>query len=113
MMKHSTLRLAGLVAVAASALAMSAPAFAQSADGAVSVTVSYRDLDLGHAQGLQVLKNRVEAAAVQACGGEFDVRDLGRRAIVKKCRADAVEHALAQLSVTTRLASNAPTGSGH
>jgi UrcA family protein len=90
--------LVGVAFVAASALAISAPAFAQSdSDQSTTVHVSYRDLDTNSREGQAVLKSRVEAAAVQACGGEVDIHDLTRRAIVNQCRTQAYDNAMSQL----------------
>jgi UrcA family protein len=111
-MTKSFTTFAGAALVAASALAMSAPAFAQSSpDQGSSVRVSYSDLDVGHAQGLRVLKSRVEAAAHKACGGDVDIRDLDRRALVEQCRTEAVGHAMSQFSSST-YAYAGPTSSG-
>jgi UrcA family protein len=88
----------GAAFVAASALAISAPAFAQSDnDQSNRVHVSYRDLDTNTREGQEVLKGRIEAAAVQACGGQVDIRDLTRRAMVNECRTHAYDNAMSQL----------------
>jgi UrcA family protein len=97
MFKINTLRTTGLMFAAASTLAVAAPAFAQSADQGASVRVNYSDLNLAQAQGLAELKSRVHSAAVTACGGQVDIRDLDRRAVVEQCRTIAEDHAMSQV----------------
>jgi UrcA family protein len=98
MTKFLTVLLSGAAMAACCTLAFSSQANAQgSGDQSNSVRVSYADLDINHANGMAVLKSRIEAAAVEACGGETDVRDLGRRALVTRCRTEAVDQAMTQL----------------
>jgi UrcA family protein len=90
-------RLIGLSLAGACALAMASPTAAQSPDDQTSVRVNYADLDIDHANGARVLLNRIETAATTACGGPADIHDLGRRAMVEKCRSYAVGHAVKDL----------------
>jgi UrcA family protein len=110
MTKSFTFRLVGLTALAASALAISAPAFAQGNDDqSNSVRVSYSDLDTSRPAGQAELKSRVEAAAIEACGGQVDIRDLDRRALVNQCRTQAVSTAMAQLGSSQYAQADTPT----
>ena len=92
------------------ATSIAAPAFAQSVDEPISVTVSYGDLDLSHAAGAQALLHRLEYAADKACGGAPDIRVLAQRAIYDKCRTTAVEKAVDQVKspILTALAQKGP-----
>ena len=85
--------------LAASAIAI--PAAAQPADQTVSIRVSYADLDIGHSAGAKVLLHRLQAAAVQACGGMPDVRVLAQVAAFDRCRREAVGRAVAQIDSPT------------
>jgi UrcA family protein len=67
------------------ALVSAMPAAAQDA---ISVHVSYADLNLGAADGVAVFRHRLDQAVTAICG-TADRRDLGRTAIVKACRSDA------------------------
>jgi UrcA family protein len=98
------------IATIAATVAISVPAFAQSDNDPTRVRVSYADLDVSHADGRAALKNRIEAAATQACG-EADVRDLDRSTLVQQCRTHAVDHAMSQLD-STKLAYAGQTPSG-
>ena len=85
------LTLAAIMAAAA------VPAMAQTSDDAISVTVSYRDLDIGHAAGAKALYERITAASARACGDASDERDLGRRAAIDQCRSLAIRQAVASV----------------
>jgi UrcA family protein len=102
MTKCITSRLIGCTALAAaSALAFTAPALAQSNDDQpAGVRVNYADLNTNSAQGVAELKARVEAAAVQACGGDYNIRDLDRRAVVNQCRTQAVDGAMSKFAAS-------------
>ena len=115
MTKSFTTRLVGLTAIAASALAISAHAFAQSAgqgyDQSSHVRVSYSDLDTSRPEGRAELKSRIEAAAEQACGGPVDVRDLDRQAWASQCRARAIQSAMSRFSASqVAMAGSSTTG---
>ena len=60
-----------LCLAAAATLACAAPVLAQTSDTAPSVSVKYRDLNIGSPAGAQMLLKRIEAAANTACGGEW------------------------------------------
>lgn len=81
----------------ATALSLAAPGHAQTFDGPISVSVRFADLDINHAPGAKIMLGRIEAAATRACGGEPDIRDLGRRAVYLTCRASTIDGALKQL----------------
>ena len=55
-----------------SAAALSAPGLAEPASPAPSITVQYRDLDLGTPAGRATLRSRVNAAVRKVCRIRFD-----------------------------------------
>ena len=64
------------------------------ADTAPSVKVSYGDLDLTNAQGVQTLHARVTAAARQVCAPDgVDIRNLKVFMIERACMSEAVANA--------------------
>ncbi len=81
----------------ATALGLAASVHAQTFDAPISVLVRFADLDINHAPGSKIMLGRVEAAATRACGGEPDIRDLGRRAVYLTCRASTIDRALKEL----------------
>jgi UrcA family protein len=87
--------LAALI-LAGSAIAI--PAAAQPGDQPISITVSYADLEIGHPAGANVLLQRLQAAAVEACGGLPDVRLLAQVAAFERCRREALSRAVAQIN---------------
>ena len=88
---HASVLGASMLAAVA-ALAMVGPASAQSddADGPLSVTVRYRDLNLASEAGAKAMFARIESAARRVCGEAPDLRDLGRVAVYDHCRSDTV-----------------------
>ncbi len=87
----------GLAIFAVAALAIAAPAAAQTAEAPISVSVPYADLDIGHAAGAKVLFERIKTAAVRACGGEPDLRQLDQRSRFDQCRAETIGRTVTQL----------------
>jgi UrcA family protein len=85
------------ITFAAAALLLSNPASAQTSTAPISVTVSYGDLDLGHAAGAQALLQRIERAADQACGWAPDLRLLAERAAFEQCRKTAITTTVARI----------------
>ena len=83
-----------LCLAAAATLTCAAPVLAQTSDAAPSVSVKYRDLDIGSPAGARVLLERIEAAAGTACGGAPDIRQLDRWASFEACRKSAVARAV-------------------
>ena len=59
---------------------------------AITVRVSFADLNLASAQGRAVLDRRIAGAARSICGDYF-ARDLQMRALVQICREDAIASA--------------------
>ena len=108
MTKSNIAHVIGLTAVAISALAVATSASAQTTDDQTSVRVSFRDLDIGHAAGAAVLRNRIEAAAARVCGN-FDNLDFDRIRAVERCRTETVTRAMDQLATprTTAVADRA------
>jgi UrcA family protein len=89
-------------------LAAAAPAGAQTTEDPISVSVSYADLDIGHAAGAEVLLQRIKSAAVRACGGAPHKRALRQRAAFDDCRVTAISQAVAEVNspALTELASS-------
>lgn len=110
-MTRSTIAQA-LSALVLAASAVGHPAVAQPADPPVGVTVSYADLDISRPAGATALLSRLQAAAVQACGGAPDVRLLAQGAAFDRCRREAVTRAIAQVDSPTlnEMASRRPSG---
>ena len=75
---------------------------------AVSVRVSYADLNLASAQGRAVLDRRIAGAARGICGTSFPT-DLRMTALVEDCRADTI----ASARIPAALASNAVMVTGY
>lgn len=79
-----------------------------------ALRIDIRDLDLARPADLQTLRLRIEGAADEVCDGR---RDKGNRysaeerdlllPAYEKCRADAVQHALASLHLATMAAQTA------
>lgn len=86
-----------LAAGAAIALAGSASAQTADQDSAPSVTIQFADLDLGHQAGARVMFQRIQTAAVVACGGQSDLQMLERRQLFDSCRKQTITRALDQL----------------
>ena len=100
-------RSVGLIAFAAGFLALSQGAAAQGAADRVmvrQVVVSYGDLDLNSTSGAAALGARIEAAAIQACGGrpqfQTHYRDTGPyiTSRFEACRSAAVGRAMAEVN---------------
>jgi UrcA family protein len=98
MSKYLNASILGLSLAAAAALAVAAPASAEPLQIVKTViTVPYGDLNLDHADGARALLNRIRSAAVRACGGESDVRDLDDRHDFDACRKVAIGEAVARV----------------
>jgi UrcA family protein len=70
-------------------------------DTAPSVKVSYGDLDLANAQGVQTLHARVTAAARQVCAPDgLDIRNLKLFMIERACMSEAIANAEAAVQGT-------------
>lgn len=81
-----------IAAALAASFAVAAPAAAEN----VVVRISYSDLDLATPVGAQLLGQRIEANAEEACGRPF-IRDLKSVAAFEKCKDQVVAGAIAQL----------------
>jgi UrcA family protein len=66
-------------------------------DEIVRVSVPVGDLDLTTSAGAERVLDRVERAAVKACGGQPDMRDLEARRAFRDCVARSMDRAVAQL----------------
>lgn len=86
-----------VLAAAALAGGFATPAFA--ADETVSVVVPYGDLDVADPAGADVLTQRIDAAAEKVCHRP-DLRNLKEMVAFEECKADALEGAMEQLSLT-------------
>ena len=107
-MSVRSIALAAAACVAAT-LSTVAPTPAVAADivvapQAVTVRVSFADLNLASAQGRAVLDRRIAGAARSICGEYFST-DLQMRALVQDCREDAI----ASARLPASFASNAGT----
>jgi UrcA family protein len=89
-----------LAAIAVGAPAVLAPgAAAARADTDVPTsTVSFADLDLGHASGRTVLERRIAAAVDRVCGERPRPFELGREQAYSACRQAAWAGARRQLA---------------
>jgi UrcA family protein len=94
-----SLRSIALAAAACVAATLSnlAPSPAVAADivvapTAVTVRISYADLNLANAEGRATLDRRIAGAARSICGSYFPA-DLQTAALVQTCRADAIASA--------------------
>jgi len=87
-----------IVAGISAAAMLSAPAFAQTADQARAVPVSYADLDLSQTADAQTMLQRLRYAAQASCERNAAAQGNPRleRAIAQ-CREEALESAVAQL----------------
>ena len=56
----------------------------------VSTTVSFADLDVGSAQGKNVLAQRIANAVGAVCGVETGTTDLASHIAARTCRAKAI-----------------------
>ncbi len=74
---------------------------------AMTVKVSFADLELSSPAGAQSALNRIHAAAKTACGGEPDIRLLERLAIYHSCVKSTVKRAVASLDNPAVTALNA------
>jgi UrcA family protein len=91
-MHMTKLAIASAVAVALSSIA-AAPAVAQESQ----IVVSYGDLDLNTAAGVQTLDARLEASVKAVCGRP-DVRDLKSGLAYEQCKDAAMNSAHEQLA---------------
>jgi UrcA family protein len=72
------------------------PGLRQAGKVAVSLPVSYADLDLGTAAGVEALKERVKVAARQVCR-QIDLRDPGSVAESRACVETTASSALEKM----------------
>jgi len=93
----SRFRTATLLALASAAALAAAPAFAQTDAAAPSMVVRYADLDLSDPAGAHAMLRRIDVAAAEVCGGQPDIRDLGRLTAFQRCRAVAAHRAVSRL----------------
>jgi UrcA family protein len=103
-----TFRVIALSLLAASALAASTPASAQSPSDPVRVTVSYGDLNIDRPKGAKVLIHRIQTAANLACGGAPDARVLAEQANFDACRRRAIATAVTAVGSPTLSAMAGP-----
>ena len=84
-----------LLAIAVSALG-SPVAFSEPLADEVAVVVRHGDLDLSSSAGVEVLRQRIHAAAREICGAEPWISDLDRQAAHRNCIAAAEASAVTQ-----------------
>ena len=86
----------------AAVLALGAPAAAladEAHDPAPAVKVGYRSLDLSRPQGAAVLTQRLESAALSACGASpFSMREVREAVKRSACFHESMDRALADLN---------------
>ena len=111
MTKIFSTRTLTLTAAAAFGLIVAAPAGAQTSEAPISISVQYADLNLNHAAGANMLLQRINSAAVRACGGAPDIRLPAQRSAFDQCRKAAVSQAVAEVNspVLTAMVSHNPT----
>lgn len=97
MTKLFNIRAIALTLVAGAALAVSAPASAQTTGAAPTLSVPYGDLNPGSADGARALVARIKTAATTVCGGEPDIHQLAERGRFSQCRDEAVSQAVGQV----------------
>ena len=97
MTKLFNIRAIALTLVAGAALAVSAPAFAQTASNAPAITIAYSDLEASSAAGARSLAARIKTAATTVCGGEPDIHQLAEHSRFSQCRDEAVSKAVRQV----------------
>ena len=85
----ATPKLFATTILAATALAISVPAFAESK----SMEVGYEDLDLATPRGQDRLKTRVKQAVKQVCGSPRAIT-LKERLDQNRCQSDAIARAM-------------------
>ena len=81
--------------------AAAAPAAAED----LTVYVTYSDLDLGTAEGIETLAGRIASAVSSACARPESMRNLKAMVAWESCRSAATESAYSQLETTVELAS--------
>lgn len=81
-----------LAALMAQSLPVAIAAEAQSQ----SLRVSYADLDLNSAAGQRALDRRLRRAIASLCPDDNGIRDFGRLAAIRQCRANKMEQAAPQ-----------------
>lgn len=82
--------------------ALTTPLLAATPADARSVSVSYGDLDLNTASGIDRLYRRIESAARAVCPDVYS-RDLGTAFAARHCEAEAISAAVNKVN-NTRLA---------
>ncbi|HEV7444952.1 MAG TPA: UrcA family protein [Steroidobacteraceae bacterium] len=94
-----SIRLRGLIATAIfSALASSFAAVCAAADGTVSETVKYEDLNVSNPQGAATLYRRIAKAADDVCGSyHVDSRNLESKASLNACIHKAIADAVTKV----------------
>jgi UrcA family protein len=88
----------GLSLAAATLVAAAQSASAQPDEPSTAVRVSFADLDISHPAGAHVLLERIERAAVTACGGEPWARLQAQSSAYQQCRGDAISEAISHIN---------------
>ena len=106
--KSTIASLAVLAALGLAPATHASPAVDGTSDpAAMTVKVSFADLELSSPAGAKSVLNRIHAAAKTVCGGEPDIRLLERSAIYHSCMKATVERAVASLDSPAVTALNA------
>jgi len=90
-----------IIAAAAAALLSGSIAHAAPDSELIQVKVSYSDLDLSTAQGVQILYTRIQSASANACDYLSGDASLSSRAQYKDCRRDFVSKMVRQINIPT------------
>jgi len=92
-------KLASLIATVAIAAASIAPAMAEPTNRKVNVAVvvSYADLDLSRAEGVETLTLRLKKAIDKVCGRPHDSASFTISRRIQSCRTDAMHNAVAAI----------------
>lgn len=94
-----------LITAFAAAAALSSAAYAEprtsavhAETGALSLRVSYGDLDLSRPAGAKVMLRRIKNAADQVCGGKPNLRNLAQARSYRQCIRESTENAVFALN---------------
>lgn len=90
-------KFASFVAAFAIAAVSAAPALAEPVSRTTSIAVSYADLDLSRAEGVQTLSHRLKSAIDQVCGKPHDTASQTVARKIRACRATAMDQAVAAI----------------
>jgi UrcA family protein len=94
---HLTKKMSGLVLPAFGLIGVAGISHADTLDGMPEVVVKYGDLDLSHAEGVNVLYHRLADAAARACYLR-DGNTPERHVLFANCKKAALDDAVSRVS---------------